>query len=40
MAKPCTARAPTASTAIVATSDESTPPESPRIAERKPFFRR
>ena len=35
----CTASAPSASQAIVATSAESMPPDSPRTTERKPFLR-
>jgi hypothetical protein len=35
---PCTLSAPSASTAIAATSEESMPPDSPSTTLRKPFF--
>ncbi len=38
MVTPCTCSAPSASTAMVATSEESIPPESPITASEKPFF--
>ena len=37
---PCTRSAPSASAAIVATSDESMPPERPMTASRNPFLAR
>jgi len=40
MERPWTCPAPSASTAMVATSDESTPPDSPITASVKPFFLR
>ena len=40
IATPWTCSAPSASTAMVATSDESTPPDSPSTTSVKPFFSR
>ena len=40
MEMPCTREAPSASTAIVATSEESIPPDSPMTASVKPFLPR
>ena len=39
MLTPTTCSGPIASTAIAATTDESMPPDSPRITDRNPFFR-
>ena len=39
MSTPCTRSAPSASTAMVATIDESTPPDSPMTTSPKPFLR-
>ena len=40
MAMPCTRAGPRASTATVATSEESIPPDRPITASEKPFFDR